>query len=632
MAAAQIFAPRAPIERQKSGTLDYTDGYTRKMLAWRDDVVRQGAAELQAARDLQNIQTLIGLLDGTGWWESNRPEYRSSFFDNVLSDVRRESLASLSDVKPTIDIGCNVELYKHQAKIVHGIIKHSWVNDAQDLRLVDWIDHALFGTGFLKIVAYAPGVMRTVAKALGQVIPIQMEGGDFQSAQVVIDREYKSLAYFLEVFRLDAERVQKLSRYSVSLQSTLGSERYDRPDNIPEYQWNSLSPTMKRRMYLNRVAGKPQRGYPGTENAAYPVLELQEIYHRDINTNEYGHPVLMKHPDLKVSEHNWHYIVPPKAMLFPRKRLTIFGGDELMFDGPNPFWDGNYPYAMLQLNPCVWSMGGISKYRDLVPLARSQNRIGAGVEETVIDAVNRNVVTRKGAIDPISWERFDPSKPKQKIMLNGTADPSRDWKYMDAKQLPPYVEMWLRYIDSAIKRRSGMLDIQGLARKKQAPGSDTVQSMQDAMSGPYRLESRYVEEAIRQAAILETSRVFQFWTVDQRLRILGPDGMSFEDFMYIASNMVPGMAPKEDWWQQFPINVAQGSMHGSTEVKKQVIAMNLYKAHGISLHGLYEILNIGLDADEQIALIKKEMEQLPQPAPKGRQERTSRSQRNGSPI
>ena len=603
------------------------------MTQWREDLLRQGAQELEAVKDLQNIDNIIRLIDG-GYWEPGRAPWKSTYYDNILADQRRESLSALSDIKPTLSISSKVPDYEQQAKIAHMVLRHYWINDALDLKLVEWIDHALLCAGFWKIVGYTGRIAITPC-ALGTVIPVQMKGNDLQSAAAVIYRSYESLMYFFRVF--GRERSKGLEKYSVGLQAGMqGSNQYNRPDSIPEYQWNSLSPAMKYRMWKARGAqNTPQRGYPGYSVEPYPVIPLHEIYHEDIAQNDFGHPVLMKHPDLNVDEHNYHYIVEPGGWLFPRKRYTAFGGDDVMYDGPSPFWDGKYPFAMLALNPCVWAPFGISKYRDLIPLVQSANRIGAGVEETVMDAVNRNVVTRKGAIAPTDWDRFDPSRPKQKIMLNGTANPQTDFRYMDAKQLPVYVEMWLRNLDSRIKQKSGALDVSGLSRKKQVPGGDTITGMQDAMSGPYRLESRYVEQALCEAGILGVSRIFQFLTLDDRLRLLGPDGKTWEDYDYQASSMVPAHAPKEDWWRLFPVNVAQGSMHGSSQTKKQIIAMNLAKVNKISLKSLYEILEIGLDADQEIAQIKQEMSEMPQPAPAkshGRQERMTRSARTGGPF
>jgi hypothetical protein len=622
-----------PIARSKSGTLDFPDDYQKGMGYWRDAVLRQGAEELQACEDLQRANDYIEYLNGRAY-SSDRPAWRSQYSDNIPMDQRLEAIAALTDIKPTVDISCAVDDYKHQAEIAMNIIKSVWATQRiQSNQLRELIDHALFGTGFLKITGCEPGEMQISAHALGNVIPVQMEGNNLQSAEAVIYRVYKSLSYFLRKF--GREKCIGLERYSVNLMQALQSDKYARPNNIPEYTWSSLSPAMKRRMHLSRNTNTNQ-GFPVSMVQPYPIIELQEIYHSDNSYNDFGHPVLVKDPDRVVSEHNYHYIVPPGGMMFPRKRLTVFGGDQVMYDGPNPYWDGFYPFVMLQLNPTVWGPGGVAKYRDIMPLVKTQNRLMAGVEECSIDAVNRNVVTRKGAIDPISWDRFDPSRPKQKIMLNGTANPATDFRYMEAKQIPSYVPEAIKYLDARINKRTGSLDIQGLSRKKQQPSGEVMQTLQDSMSGPYRLEMEQVETAMVSGGTLMVSRVFQFYTVDQRLRILGPDGQTWEDYDYVAQNMVPAHAPKEDWWRLFPFAIAPGTMHGSQSYQRKVVALNLRKSRDISLHSLYRMLDAGLNADEEIANLKAESQELPQPvkgkSAGGRQTRMTRQERQGAPA
>lgn len=626
-----LYAPRAPLTRPKSGTLDFEDNYQKNMSYWRDAVLRQGAEELQACSDLQKANDYIQYLDGK-FWGDQRPEWRSQYADNITMDQRLEAIAALTDMKPTVDVSCAVEDYEHQAKIGLNVIKSVWQTQRlQSRQIRDLIDHGLFGTGFLKCVACEPGEMQISAHALGNVIPVQMEGNNLQSAEAVIYRAYKSLSYFNRKWGRD--KTAGLERYSVNLMQALQTDKYARPNNIPEYQWSTLSPAMKRRMHLSRNTNVNQ-GFPNSMVQPFPVIELQEIYHADQSYNDFGHPVLVKDPDRKVEDHNYHYIVPPGAMMFPHKRLTIFGGDLVMYDGPSPFWDGLYPFIMLMLNPTVWSPGGVAKYRDILPLVKTQNRIMAGVEETVMDAVNRNVITRKGAIDPISWDRFDPSRPKQKVMLNGTANPATDFRYMEAKQLPGYVESTVKFLESRINRRTGALDVSGMSRKKQVPSGEVLTDLQDAMSGPYRLECDQVETAMCELGQLAISRIFQFYTIDQRLKILGPDGQSWEDYDYVAENMVPASAPKEDHWRLFSFNIAPGTLHGKSQFQKKQVAIALRRAHDISLHSLYRLLDAGLNADEEISMIAKESKELPQPAPKasGRTPRPSRSQRNGSPI
>ncbi len=567
---------------------------------------------------------MIDLLMGT-WWNPNRPTYRSRYFDNHLADVRRETIASLTDIRPNLDISSKVEAYKDQDRALSSYAQHLWDEEDIDLKLADWIDHALFGTGFLKQTGCEPGDFTFTTHGLDQVIPVLMNGNDLQTAAAVIYKVPQTLSYFISKF--GKAKCVGLEKQAISLARTIGAERYQRPDSIPEYTWNAMSPQLKRRMSLRNG---PMRESGGNVTP-FPVLELQEINVDDWTVNEYGHDVLVKHPDLDIDEHNYHYIVPPECRLYPRKRLVVFAGDRPMYDGPGPNWHGLYPFTMLQLNPCVWAPGGISKYHDLIPLNQSLNRIGVGVEESVIRALAGTWVTRRGAIAQDVWDAFEPSKPSQKVMLNPIANPAVDFLEKQAPSLPPQVEMWSRYLLEAIKRRSGVLDVTGLSRKNQVPGSDTMAQMQDAMSGPYRLEGRYVESALKRAAKQLVSNVIQYANVDQRLRVLGADGISWADFTYEVRTMANLSSPREDHWRMFSIRIAQGSTHGTTKFARKVEAFNLFRAGGLSLHGLYRMLEIPESIDQNLLEMAQEQQAGVGPG-SGRVLRQKRSERTGSPL
>ena len=619
---AAYAAPRPPIERPRSGTIDLTDNYSRKMQTWKDTILRQGESELRDYAAFQEAQKVIDLICGN-WWPQNRPTYLSKFYDAHLADVRRETIASLTDIRPNLDISSKVDAYKDQDRALSFYAQHLWDEEDLDLRLADWIDHALFGTGFLKMTGCEPGDFTFTTHGLDQVIPVLMNGNDLQTAAAVIYKVPQGLAYFINKF--GKEKCAGLERQSMSLGRTLGVERYQRPDSIPEYTWNAMNPTMKRRIAMSR--GPIQ----STGNAVpFPVLELQEITVDDWSVNEYGHDVLVKHPDLSIDEHNYHYIVPPGCRLYPRKRLVVFAGDRVMYDGPAPNWHGLYPFAMLQLNPCVWAPGGLSKYHDLIPLNHSLNRIGSGVEQSVIRALAGTWTARRGAIAQDVWDAFEPSKPNQKVMLNPGANPGVDFLEKQAPALPPQVEMWSRYLLEAIRRRSGQLDISGLSRKNQVPGSDTLAQMQDSMSGPYRLEGRYVESALKRAAKQLVSNIIQYATMEQRLRVLGADGISWADFTYEPGKMSNIASPREDQWRMFSVRIAQGSTHGTSKFARQVQSFNLFRAGGLSLHGLYRQLEIPESIDQNIKEMLEERQM--QVGPGGAQVRQKRSERTGSPM
>jgi hypothetical protein len=628
MAAIPI-SPRPNMPRYRSGSLEQSRlEHERQLCKWRDQILTQGASELENYRDFQDAERLIDYISGNVW-DANRPAYRSKFYDNQIADQRREALAALSDIRPTLDIGCKVPAYKHDGEIANGYVRHLWDSEDLDLKLVRWLDHALFGTGFMKHTAYAPGCFNFMACGLDHAFPILMEEDDVQSAAAFVYRAYKSLSYFIDAF--GAEKCKGLEHESVAISRNLGSQQgqYTRPNSIPEYSWSAMSPAMKRRMAMRNG---PTRQAAGT-HTPFPILELIEIYSDDWTLNEFGKDVIVQHPDLPLEDHNYHYIVEPGRRLFPRKRLTVFAGDRVMYDGPSPFWHGQYPFTMLQLNPCVWSPGGISKYRDLIPLARSLSRIGAGVDECVVRALNGTFLTKRGAIPEAVWDAFQPGKPGQKIILNPIANPMTDFREMTSPALPPQVDMWMRFLVDSIKRRSGSVDIQGLSKKKQAPGGDTIAQMQEAQSGPFRLEGRYTEAALKRCGAQMISNIFQYTSCENRMEVLGGEGMSQQDFDWYSDSMVPAAAPREDHWKKFPMNIKQGSMHGNAKFITKQTALLLSREGKLSMEGLYEVLEFPLNVEiEKNRLAQEHQQGIGVAPPKGRTARTSRGQRNGSPI
>lgn len=619
-------APRTGIER-KSGTVDFPDRYDRVMVNWKDSLMRQARDELESYTEFHQTSTYIDLLEGRVW-PKNRPVWKSDFYDNYLADQRRESLSSLSQVRPAIEIYSKVPAYKDQAKTAHGYTRYLWDEYSLDLKIVSWLDHALFGTGFMKIVTTEDEPDRAWMfgpAGLDSVLPIQCND-DIQDSAAVVYRGYKRLPYFISKF--GADKCVDLEREAVQFTSRVDRAGYQKPADIPQYRWDALSPQLQRRVAMRSGPGVP---IP-YDNKPFPIIEHLEIYTDDWSINETDHPVLVKHPDLHVEEHNYHYIVPPGHRLFPRKRLTVFAGNRVMYDGPSPFWHGEYPFIMLQLNPCVWAPGGISKYRDLVPLCRAINRIVAGVDDSVIQALNRSLIGKKGAVPEAVWDAFIPGKPNQKMLVNPVYQKG-DVSWMDPPIVPPYVGEFLRYLVDDLKKRAGSIDIQGLARKKQVPGGDAIEQMRDTMSSPFQLEGRYLEVAMKKAGKQIVSNIFQFATLSSRLKVLGSDGMTYEDFDYNAGSMVPASAPREDHWRKFGVHIAPGSTHGSSKQQKRIEAFTLRQTGNLSMKGLYTLADVQYPYEQAIHELSEEHQAGIGVAPqKGRTPRQNRSQRQGNPV
>jgi len=610
--------------------MDISDAYPRRMVNMRDNLMRQGQEELRSYNEFQEAERYIDFLSGN-FWNKNRPQYRSRFYDNFLSEARTNKLAALSDIQPMMDVTSRVKAYKQQDEVIQKYMRCLWYENDLDLTLVSWIDHSLFGSGILKSTAFEPNPasdsnnFQFSSHGLDFVIPVGMNS-DIQESGAVCYRAYKPLSYFQQ--RFGPAKCIGLQREATAMSKSMSGDQYARPDAIPEYTWNAMGPSLRRRAAM-RLG--PRKGSASASYSPFPVIELQEWYIDDPETNETGREMLVKHPDLPVELHNFHYRVPPNWPLYPRKRLVIFAGSRVMYDGPSPYWHGMFPFTLLQLNPCVWNPGGISAYRDLVPLVQSMNRIGVGVDEAVMRALNGTWVFKRGHVPEAVFDAFIPGKPGQKLLVNPVADAS-SVREMTAPNLPGQVEFWAKYLVDRIRQRQPVIDMQQLARKKQLPSGEAQEQMRDTMSGPMRLESRYIEAALKQAARQTVSNIIQYATLDERLKYLGDDGWTMQDFDYSPKMLSPHAGQKEDHWKRFSVTVRQGTQHGAARQQKKVEAFTMAKAGYLSGEGLYEQTQFPASWEVESKRIQEEHKQGFGQQPKGRQERQTRSQRNGSPI
>lgn len=617
---------RSPVYyNQKSGTRDAPDGYLDKLLAWRESARQEAIETARMNPEYDQIRTYIDYLEGRHW-SANRPRYRSGFFDNRMADARREKLALLTDIRPTLDVTTVVPSYKDQAEVAKNVILYEWTKQDLDLKLISVVDHAQFGTGFWRIGAATPGMTLISAGGMDTVLPIQ-PGASLQDSTAILYRTYKPMQYFVNKW---PEKSRGLERETVSSYWANTTNQYVRPGHIAEYTWNSLSPAMRYHLGSRVVRRTPM------DKPNFPVIQLEEYWVDDPSFNDSASEVIVKDPDKSIDAHNYWYRVPPGKRLFPRKRLIVFAGNRVMYDGPSIFWHGLFPFAQLSLDPFVWGPGGLSAYRNQLPLNKSINEIGAGINDVVHKAINPQMLSKDNAVSDAAWNKFFPDMPGGRLRMTAMSNVMQDLRYMDPPNLPSYVFQFLEsYLIQTFDRRSGRLDVTGLGRKNQVPGGDTIEQMRDTMQTQFRLESRYVETFLKDAGIQVVSNIFQFYTAAMRMRLLGPNGLTMADFDFDPSTMVPNTEPKEDHWRLFSMQVAQGSLHGAAKDRMKQVAISLFRMNGISRREMLRRLDFtdsDIDRVEEEIARERGAQVQPHATGKGQTPRLTRGQRNANPY
>lgn len=573
------------------------EGYDRKLQYWQDEFRREAQDTARLNDELKDVNKYINAISGKHW-DRGRPKYKSKFFSNRIDKARTDNLAVLTDTRPTMDISTKRQELYQQTRIIHKIFEHEWLDKNMDTKLITVADITkLMGTGFWKINASYPGSMDTLPCGPDSVMPVQ-PGFNIQESTGVLYKTWKSIPFLKKRFPYDTYGIEK---EGTTFDVRPGNSKYSRPDNIDEYIWNGLSPAMQ------RALGQSQNPPPEAQSSIFKSIELQEMYVDDQSINESKRPVLMRHPYWPLDGYNWWYWAQPGERLYPRKRLLIFGGRRRLYDGPAPFWHGLYPFACLRLNPVPWSFWGQSGYRNLMPLNMAINEVGAGVMDMIKRALNPQAITKQGAVSPASWKEFFSDMPGAKLFMGPMANVQADIKYMQPPEIPAYVfNFLLQYLLPEFDRMSNALDVGSLSKKKQVPAGDTIDQMRDSLNTTSRLEERYLEVFLRDTAQQSLSNVFQFYTTSQRLRLLGSDGTTMEDYDLDPGSLVPDRAlPKWDHWKNFGVQVMPGSVHGGSKDRTKNYALQL-ASHGlVPIKYLYQMLEIP-NADEVYAQLLEE--------------------------
>lgn len=616
------YAPRGPLFTDADTPADTPANYALEMSRWKAQAFEEAIQFRKLCPEENRIRVYQKYIEGDQWEQfGKRPKYKSSFYINKTGVARLGNLALLTDSRPSIEVRSKLTNNPdaiRQATMIQRIIVDEYVSKDMDMALVLAADIAnTAGTAFWKIAGSSPGSIDVIPAGPDMVMPIQ-PGFHIQESTAVLYRTWKSLAELVRKFPGAKSAIERAAKTT----AVVDAVAYAKPDHMDAYTWQGLAPQMK------RLLGKRVLVPEQMSSGIFKSVEVQEYYIDDPSVNESSRPVLMRDPRLRLDEHNYWYWVPPGAPLYPRKRLVIFAGDSVIYDGPSPYWHGLYPFACLRTNPVFWSFWGLSKYRDLIPVNDAINQIVAGILDLIKKALNPVVIAKGSSVSREAWNNFFPDMPGAKLRLESAmANPAADVQFSRPPEIPAYVfQMLQAYLGPEFDRMSGFLDVSALGGKKQVPGGDTIEQMRDALPSSMRLEGRAIEIFLRDAAIQAVSHVLQFYTKDRRIEILGEDGISMADF-FGEDTMVPGTdIPKYDYWRYFPVRVTPGSMHGGARDRNKQLHMALYQMGVISRQKLLEVLEIDDIPDEELAQQRMAM------AEGGAMPRMTRGQRNGQMV
>jgi hypothetical protein len=591
---AEKFANRSgalppPLLRYKSDEPFYPKYYLDSASRWADTVYEESVNQLSYDEETAQATRYIQLIMGKQW-PAERPNYKSRPVINKISKFFWELVAYLTDLRLNIDVSTENDEYKKLTELFKKTVQWNYRNERGTMATIFAIMHASLGSGYIKVypnnvkndICYLPCGPDSVTPIMANPIDLQLSAG-------IIHQAWMPLTWFQEKFPNSGHSVQAEMSYE-------GESMGERPGYVPEYTWNAIAPGLRK--FLYSVSQPETRGGGGWGTGKMPVALYTEFWFRDpqINTSR---------QDIKIGSGNWSYTVLPGERIYPWGRLLCTAQKtrrKPLYDGPNFHWHGQFPFALLRLQPVPWMWSGISEFRDLWPINSSLNQVVADGLDLQKQCLNPTFAVKDGAIDEATWAKYFPGMPGQKIRMllrNETIDQQMKWIYPDMGILNSVPQMY-QLLKGAFDEQSGIIDIGKLSSKKQVPSESTVESIRESQQGKFRVKGLFLEQFIEDVGRLALSDIIQFYTRKRVIQMFGSKGLEWEHLDYDPDTIVPYIQNQKgsvdpyfrgrDFVKQFILSVAAGSGMPAQRRANAEIAMALRRGRDIDRKSLIHAL------------------------------------------
>jgi hypothetical protein len=264
---------------------------------------------------------------------------------------------------------------------------------------------------------------------------------------------------------------------------------------------------------------------------------------------------------------------------FPGGRRILRAGEVLLEDSPNPYWDGAPPLDMLSWKVDLESAWGCDEIQGVRRMQEAVNRLGDAYTNTALINSTTRLVMDYGALSP--QERNKLSNSIGEIIEKA---PGREFNYQIPPQLPVEVVGFVNQLHDWIRQSLGVVipptqkDLPSIVT---GPAMDSLQLM---IETPIRTAARRIEEILQRVGQKMVARVFQYYTSDRILHLVGPDKKWIE-FEFVRSQLIRDAKgrPRQGQdlvkaFQDFYFSIEPGSSLAVARTQKAMMAFQLVQA------------------------------------------------------
>jgi hypothetical protein len=307
------------------------------------------------------------------------------------------------------------------------------------------------------------------------------------------------------------------------------------------------------------------------EASTWDTVDVYYIYVDDDSVNETGHPLQICGPDGEWGT-SWSYTVPfvgqeietgrmlaggrpetktarrADCLIYPNRRLIIATDSCIVNPAPEHQssyrWDGRVPFAQLRADDWAWNFLGFPVTRYGQSLEKLIIELWRGIGDQMNLSLNPSAFFDRGSSAASLLQTTNPRLPGLRVPMDMALNaPGSQFTpimpYQWYQTNPIVVEAASKILPSILKEQMGVADFSALARAKQIPSGDSQQKLLEMMGPLIQDQSRNMEESIRMLGEMWKSDWFQFATAKRRMQMLGPEGVSDEDFDFDPGKLIP---------------------------------------------------------------------------------------------
>jgi hypothetical protein len=307
------------------------------------------------------------------------------------------------------------------------------------------------------------------------------------------------------------------------------------------------------------------------EASTWDTTDTYHIYVDDDSVNETGRPMQICGPDGRWGT-SWSYTVPyvgqeiptgrvlnggqretkraqrEDCLIYPNRRLVVCTDSGIL--NPDPAnqssyrWDGRVPCAQFRADDWAWNFLGFPITRYGQSLEKMGIELWRGINDMMNLRLNPSGFYDRGSTAASLLQTTNPRIPGLRVGLDMTLNKAEsqftpmlpvNWYDVPA----PILEAVSKILPAMLKDQMGVADVSAMARARQLPSGDSTEKLLEAMGPLVKDQSRNMEQSIRLLGELWKSDWFQFATAKRRMQMLGPEGLTEEDFDYDPGSLIP---------------------------------------------------------------------------------------------